>query len=287
MQLYYFTLAVQHERGQRNSTIRRQMSLSSPPPHHVSLSPVPGTVPYDVPSPLVCVPQPKYPHEVPKPPAPIGPEMVCETAAQILFCNINWAKIVPGFNTLPFRDQTVLLKEAWRELFILSAAEWKIPSLDLPAFLSVLGLEPADASDKVIKLMSEVRAFHDILDKLRQMRIDYNEYAYLRMFVLCKTALASSSAELSGRDIATMATLQDQVQLMLHTYTLRMYPTEPVRFGKLLLLLPTLATVSSETITDLFFRKTIGADSIERIINDMYKKGNLGNPIQTLLCESI
>jgi hypothetical protein len=38
-----------------------------------------------------------------------------------------------------------------------------------------------------------------------------------------------------------------------------------------LLLLPALRSVSSQTIEELFFKKTIGNISIERVILDMYK----------------
>ena len=43
------------------------------------------------------------------------------------------------------------------------------------------------------------------------------------------------------------------------------------RFGKLLLLLPTLRVVSGITIEELFFRKTIGNIPIERLLVDMFK----------------
>lgn len=76
-------------------------------------------------------------------------------------------------------------------------------------------------------------------------------------------------------DPVAVATLQDHTQLTLNKYIVTAHPGQPLRFGKLLLLLPTLRTVSAATIEELFFRKTIGDIPIERIICDMYKTSNI------------
>lgn len=54
-------------------------------------------------------------------------EAICEAAARLLFMSVKWAKHVPAFQALPFRDQLVLLEEGWRELFILGAAQFQMP----------------------------------------------------------------------------------------------------------------------------------------------------------------
>ena len=59
--------------------------------------------------------------------------------------------------------------------------------------------------------------------------------------------------------------------MTLSKYAVHAYPTQPFRFGKMLLLLPALRGVSSQTIEEMFFKKTIGNISIERVILDMYK----------------
>lgn len=64
-------------------------------------------------------------------PTPI--ENTYETAAKLLFMSIKWARNIPSFLSLPFRDQAILLEETWSELFILSAAQWSLP-LDIGRF---------------------------------------------------------------------------------------------------------------------------------------------------------
>ena len=50
--------------------------------------------------------------------------------------SVKWARNIPSFLQLPFRDQAILLEESWSELFILSAAQWSLP-VDLGEFLKM------------------------------------------------------------------------------------------------------------------------------------------------------
>ena len=54
-------------------------------------------------------------------------ENVYEAAARLLFMSVKWARNIPSFLQLPFRDQAILLEESWSELFVLSAAQWSLP----------------------------------------------------------------------------------------------------------------------------------------------------------------
>ena len=75
-------------------------------------------------------------------------------------------------------------------------------------------------------------------------------------------------------DVPAVAGLQDQAQLSLSKYVQSAYPSQPFRFGKLLLMLPLLKQVSGKTIETLFFRKTIGNIPIERLLTDMFKSSD-------------
>ena len=75
-------------------------------------------------------------------------------------------------------------------------------------------------------------------------------------------------------DVQAVASLQDQAQLSLNKYVQTAYQGQPFRFGKLLLMLPALKQVSSNTIETLFFRKTIGNIPIERLLTDMFKSSD-------------
>ena len=77
------------------------------------------------------------------------------------------------------------------------------------------------------------------------------------------------------RDTETVSALQDQAHFTLSRYIDAVYPAQPCRFGKLLLMLPALSAVRSDTIEDLFFRKAIGRTPIEQLLTDMYKSADV------------
>ncbi|XP_064617694.1 nuclear receptor subfamily 2 group E member 1-like [Liolophura sinensis] len=293
--------AVQHERGPRNSTIRRQVAMylkeASELPSVLAHSPFrpaffPGLVSLDhvtpndgitvsavdhgsIPGSVLCQPTPKYPHEL-SPTYYNNPEAICEAAARLLFMSVKWAKNVPAFLSLPFRDQVLLLEEGWRELFVLGAAQFQMP-IEAGPLLSAAGISSEHSpAEKVVSIMSQIRALQEIIGKFKALQVDPTEYACLKGIVIFKTAFAGSSASemKTLRDFHSVASLQDQAQLTLSKFIQTSYPTQPFRFGKLLLLLPNLRAVSGSTIEELFFRKTIGSIPIERLLVDMFKSSD-------------
>ncbi len=212
------------------------------------------------------MPTPKYPHEILNFPATataalqskIATESLSEMAARLLFMNVRWAQHVPAFTSLPYRDQLLLLEESWRELFVLSAAQFSLP----------VELAATSVSEHV-DLLSELKSLQETIQKFQAMNVDPTEFACLRAIILLKTQVESGEI----RDTAAVTGLQDQAQLTLSKYIQTAYPQQPSRFGKLLLLLPSLKAISGRSIEELFFKKTIGAIPIERIICDMYKAG--------------
>lgn len=307
--------AVQHERGPRNSTIRRHVAMylketsemnslysctpfQSPympgyytferlndgitisaidPPSLPMTSigtPVSPTPTTNFPR-TICQPTPKYPHELIQSYFH-NPEAVCEAAARLLFISIKWTKNVPALLTLPYRDQVLLLEESWSELFVLGAAQFQMPlEITTPLPSAVFSSETAPI-EKVVDIVDEIRILQEIIAKFRSIQVDATEFACLKGIVLFKTVLRNNSSKdiKSLRAFHTVASLQDQTQMTLNKYIQTAYPTQPFRFGKLLLLLPTLKTVRGATIEELFFRKTIGSIPIERLLVDMFKSND-------------
>lgn len=70
-----------------------------------------------------------------------------------------------------------------------------------------------------------------------------------------------------------MESLQEKAQCALEEYCRSQYPQQPARFGKLLLRLPSLRTVSSQVIEQLFFVRLVGKTPIETLIRDMLLSG--------------
>ncbi|VVC99395.1 unnamed protein product [Leptidea sinapis] len=89
---------------------------------------------------------------------PLGAESSAETAARLLFMAVKWAKNLPSFASLAFRDQVILLEEAWSELFLLNAIQWCLP-LDA-ACTALFGNEQTDQDQAQVMLMSHARNAH-------------------------------------------------------------------------------------------------------------------------------
>ncbi|KAF0770383.1 Uncharacterized protein FWK35_00009739 [Aphis craccivora] len=75
-------------------------------------------------------------------------------------------------------------------------------------------------------------------------------------------------------DVAHIESLQEKSQCALEEYCRTQYPNQPIRFGKLLLRLPSLRTVSSQVIEQLFFVRLVGKTPIETLIRDMLLSGS-------------
>ncbi|XP_076379488.1 nuclear receptor subfamily 2 group E member tailless [Megalopta genalis] len=300
--------AVQHERGPRNSTLRRQMALYFKEPEMMSNMVPPSAAALDLALPkpptetrvTVAAPAPHHPlsHSVycssvamakipvnmpGLPPVPLIPaitaESICEQAARLLFLNVHWARDLAAGTNLAMEDQLTLLESSWRELFLLAAAQI-LPTLDPSALLP--------PGPQGLSLAVEVNRFRETLAGFHGMNLDQHEFACIRAIVLFKAGLdceplpssrssngSTSPSAGSGsrlRDAAAVARLRDGAQLALGQ-RLSGASFGALRFGKLLLLLPSLRSVSAHAIEELFFRRTIGGIPIERIICDMYKAG--------------
>ena len=86
-------------------------------------------------------------------------------------------------------------------------------------------------------------------------------------------------------DATTVSCLQDQAQMALCKHTQTQYPTQPTRFGKLLLMLSCLRDISSASVVDIFFKRTIGDIPFDRLLVDVYKTADLWRYIM-LHCSS-
>ncbi|CAG7731019.1 unnamed protein product [Allacma fusca] len=73
------------------------------------------------------------------------------------------------------------------------------------------------------------------------------------------------------KDPLQVENLQDQAQVMLCQHSRGQHPTQPARFGRLLLMLPLLRQVPAPRIELLFFQRTIGNTPMEKVLCDMYK----------------
>ncbi|XP_053283542.1 photoreceptor-specific nuclear receptor-like [Pleuronectes platessa] len=190
-------------------------------------------------------------------------EGVYETSARLLFMSVKWAKNLPVFAQLPFRDQVILLEEAWSEMFLLCAIQWSLP-MDSCPLLSLPDLSPTQQS-RIGLPIADLSTLEEAFNRFKALAVDPTEFACLKAIVLFKPETHSL------KDPEQVENLQDQSQVLLGQHIHSIYPDQSARFGKMLLLLPSLRFVSSEKIERLFFHKTIGSTPMEKLLCDMFK----------------
>ncbi|XP_064474543.1 COUP transcription factor 2-like isoform X1 [Ornithodoros turicata] len=201
----------------------------------------------------------------------MGIDNICELAARLLFSAVEWARNIPFFPDLQVTDQVALLRLVWSELFVLNASQCSMP-LHVAPLLAAAGLHASPmAADRVVAFMDHIRIFQEQVEKLKALHVDAAEYSCLKAIVLFTTDACGLS------DVAHIESLQEKSQCALEEYCRTQYPNQPTRFGKLLLRLPSLRTVSSQVIEQLFFVRLVGKTPIETLIRDMLLSGSSFN----------
>lgn len=214
--------------------------------------------------------------------------------------------------------QILLLRESWKELFLLHLAQWSLPwdlahVLNFEKLESLAGLhsyssssDTTNSSSKASKssdggeespsrpvtLVEEIETIREILTKFRQLSPDSNEFGCLKAIVLFAPGWYEERRERGWwegfshtnvrwitvvgtaglQDVQPVEMLQDQAQFVLGYYVGNHYSKQSAtRFGKLLLMLPTLRSVSQTLIEQLFFNDIIGSDiKVQSLLWKMY-----------------
>lgn len=136
-------------------------------------------------------------------------ENMYETSARLLFMAVKWAKNLPSFAALPFRDQVrskptlfigltrtvqmklqgnvrlqvILLEECWSELFLLNAIQWCIP-LDTNPLFNASDHLATIPNGKASQVAADIKILNEILHRFRLVAVDPAEFACMKAIVL-------------------------------------------------------------------------------------------------------
>ena len=213
-------------------------------------------------------------------------DSVQNMAEQLLSNSVQFAKNIPNFKSLPFRDQIILLEESWKDFFILDAAFWSFP-LDLSCLVS-----PSDANTSIL---SHLRLLQELMTRIQALELDETECGHLKTVVLFKPGTIQLASDIINdrtscshqqlirpkiyfffpdikglKDSEQIEKRQDDALIKLSDYIRTTRLESPARFGRLLLTLASFEGISQEMIEKLFFRAQ--SDSVEYILHDIFKK---------------
>ncbi|XP_065051749.1 photoreceptor-specific nuclear receptor-like isoform X2 [Rhopilema esculentum] len=295
--MLFLNLAVQHERAPRNAKQRIDEDVSSPSKipedskgqcgtHRSPSSPNSHLYHFQFPSrkindpcsadcrqssvPLTPPLTPKNPPHVPK-----SPDALYELSVRVLHSTITWARNIPTFLELPFKDQALLLEESWVDLFLLSLAQWDV-EIDLHVMLKAAGIDKENrTTGEIMGAIADLNHLQNVVNKFKSLQLDSTEYACLKAISLFKPELRNILS------ISHVENLQDQAQVMLSEYSRSRSPDVPVRFGKMLLSLAALRSISPRIIEFYFFRGSLDSVPVEKLFVDYGFNRNLCSQTHT------
>lgn len=290
--------AVQHERGPRNSTLRRQMAMfmnkdmiggedvkslqqemvlrSLPmrpapmPPYILDLSVRNRSVVEQT-----VYPTPMMTHfPLIASPSDAQFEWISETAAELLLRNTRWLKGQCLAARLTKADQLTLLENSWCDLFILSATKYFLHMNPLLCAYKLVD-NVKNPSEKYSQILNEAQIFQSLLFKLAHLCIDDREYDCLQAIILynMESNRADGGSEVNKERVqesSKIASLQNDAITDLATHLNCTKPTQPMRYKTLMMLLEQFKEVSSQTIHELFFQRV--QVSIQKVIHGMYSQ---------------
>ncbi|VVC89845.1 unnamed protein product, partial [Leptidea sinapis] len=195
---------------------------------------------------------------------------IIEAAVYVKCSSIRWVRCLAPFQALSSTDQLVLLRAAWKDLFLLHLAQWSAP-WDLGPLLSAPTVRARLPTEPLADL--ELNTLQEILCRFRQIAPDGSECGCMKAIVL----FSPDTPGLSETQPVEM--LQDQAQCILADYVRTRYTRQPTRFGRLLLLLPSLRAVRPRSIEQLLFRDTVGDVSVATLLHDMYRMQPAPTPV--------
>ncbi|XP_034243774.1 retinoic acid receptor RXR-alpha-B isoform X2 [Thrips palmi] len=187
---------------------------------------------------------------------------ICQATNRQLFQLVDWAKNIPHFASLPLEDQVLLLRAGWNELLIAAFSHRSIDVEDGIVLANGLTVHRNSAHQAGVGNIFD-RVLTELVNKMRDMRMDKSELACLRTIILF-------NPEVKGlRSKQEVDLLREKVYATLEEYTRVTHPNDPARFSKLLLRLPPLRSIGLKCLEHLFFFRLIGDVPIDTFLMEM------------------
>ncbi|XP_067095806.1 hepatocyte nuclear factor 4-alpha isoform X1 [Osmerus mordax] len=191
---------------------------------------------------------------------------VCESMKQQLLVLVEWAKYIPAFCELPLDDQVALLRAHAGEHLLLGAAKRSMLYKDL-LLLGNDHIIPRNCPELEVSRVA-VRILDELVLPFQELQIDDNEYACLKAIVFFDPDAKGLS------DPGKIKRMRYQVQVSLEDYINDRQYDSRGRFGELLLLLPTLQSITWQMIEQIQFVKLFGMAKIDNLLQEMLLGGS-------------
>ncbi|XP_014773144.1 retinoic acid receptor RXR-alpha-B [Octopus bimaculoides] len=199
-----------------------------------------------------------------------GEVKICNlTGNELLQCGylelkyiIDWAKKVPGFRDLCITDQTALLKSSFMELSVLRLSYRSMGMDNVIKFAEGL-LVPINYATNMGWGNELINASVEFSLCLKSIHLDHSEFCILNALVL-------TYPDASGvQDKQKVAAMQTRILDTLRRYVSKKYSSDLQRYGKMLLRLPALRTLSAKAAERFLSLTLEGSSHINELVSQM------------------
>ncbi|XP_065525217.1 hepatocyte nuclear factor 4-gamma [Lathamus discolor] len=190
---------------------------------------------------------------------------VCESMKQQLLVLVEWAKYIPGFCELPLDDQVALLRAHAGEHLLLGAAKRSMAYKDILLLGNNYIIHRNSTEVEISRVAN--RILDELVRPFQEIQIDDNEYACLKAIVFFDPDAKGLSNPVKIKN------MRFQVQISLEDYINDRQYDSRGRFGELLLLLPTLQSITWQMIEQIQLVKLFGIVKIDSLLQEMLLGG--------------
>ncbi|XP_078482774.1 nuclear receptor isoform X2 [Ciona intestinalis] len=186
---------------------------------------------------------------------------VCDSIRQQLLVLVEWAKYIPAFSELPLDDQVALLRAHAGENLLMGAAKRSLPYKDV-LLLGNDFIIPRHCPEVEITRVA-VRVLDELVRPLADLSLDANEFA-------CLKAIVFFDPDARGlNNPAKIKQMRSQVMCNLEDYINDRQYDSRGRFGEILLLLPTLQSITWQMIEQIQFVRIFGVARVDNLLQEM------------------
>ncbi|ELT92951.1 hypothetical protein CAPTEDRAFT_224945 [Capitella teleta] len=175
---------------------------------------------------------------------------------------IEWARKVPGFPSLLIEDQMALLKASFMELNVFRLAYRSLEFESGIKFAKGVILT-GDESLNIGWGKDLIMFTGEFVQRLKEVQIDHTEFCLLNAIILTYPDACGI------QDKRKVMQLQSQIIDCLWRYCTTSYPDEPRRYGKMLLRLPALRTVSAKAAERFLSMSLDGSIKMNALVLEM------------------
>lgn len=105
---------------------------------------------------------------------------------------VNWSKVHEQFKLLPINDQAYLIENNWKDLFLLSLAQWKIPvnSISDEDLLQTIETISAQRPNRLERehdfYVENFKGIQDIFKRLLELNLNSIEMEFFKIILLLR-----------------------------------------------------------------------------------------------------